>query len=404
MRIRIEKSRAEGKITPPSSKSMAHRLLICAAMAEGESVIENVTFSDDILATLDCLEKMGAKCDIDGSTVHLSGVPAFDFPFGGKFNCRESGSTLRFLLPLILLSGEKQVIRGEKRLFERPLGVYEEICKKNGLLFEKGEFLSVRGRLESGDYSVPGNVSSQFISGLIFALLMSDGTSRINIIPPFESASYVNMTLYAVSLFGADFEIGDDLTIVIHGGKRLEPKSLSVESDYSAAAFLDAFNLLGGKVEVIGLNDESLQGDKIYKKYFRLLDYGSPNLDIADCPDLAPILMTLAAAKHGCRLLNTKRLKLKESDRGAVMAAELSKFGAEIEVKENEIVVHKSRLHTPDKTLSGNNDHRVVMSLAVLCSAFGGTIDGAEAVAKSYPDFFEDIRTLGIEVFEDVDQ
>ena len=396
MRVRIEKSRAEGRITPPSSKSMAHRLLICAAMADGESIIENVTFSDDISATLDCLQKMGAKCDIDGSTVRLSGVPTFDFPFSGKFNCRESGSTLRFLLPLLLLSDIDQILYGEKRLLERPLNVYEDICRENGLLFVRDDSITVRGKLQSGDYSVPGNVSSQFISGFVFALLMTGGTSRIKIIPPFESASYVNMTLYAVSLFGADYEIDDELTIVLHGGKRLEAKNLSVEADYSAAAFLDAFNFLDGSVEVTGLNDESLQGDKIYKKYFTLLDYGSPNLDVADCPDLAPILMTLAAAKHGCRLLNTKRLKLKESDRGAVMAAELSKFGAEIEVKENEIVVHKSKLHTPEEVLSGHNDHRVVMSLAVLCSVFGGTIDGAEAVAKSYPGFFEDIAKLGI--------
>ena len=225
---------------------------------------------------------------------------------------------------------------------------------------------------------------------------MADGTSRIKIISPFESASYVNMTLYAVSLFGADFTVEDDLTIVVHGGKQLEAKKLSVEADYSAAAFLDAFNLLGGKVNLLGLNEESLQGDKIYKKYFRLLDYGSPNLDIADCPDLAPVLMTLASAKHGCRLLNTKRLKLKESDRGTVMAEELSKFGADVEMKENEIVVHKSKLHAPEDVLSGHNDHRVVMSLAVLCSAFGGTIDGTEAVAKSYPGFFDDIAKLGI--------
>ncbi|MGN1418129.1 MAG: 3-phosphoshikimate 1-carboxyvinyltransferase [Acutalibacteraceae bacterium] len=399
MKAKIYKSTASGTVSAPTSKSMAHRLLICAALANGKSRISGVTFSQDIYATLDCLKKMGAVYEIKGNSVEIEGTGCPVMTKSEHFFCRESGSTLRFLIPLLLLSDKKQTLSGEGRLMQRSLEVYEEICKEQGLLFQKNnEELVICGKLTSGKYVVRGDISSQFITGLLYALSLCDGDSEIQILPPFESASYINMTMDAMEKFGVEIEVTDELTLFIKGNQKYIPQSITTEGDYSGAAFLDAFSSLGGNVQVTGLDENSLQGDKIYKKYFTLLSYGSPNLDVSDCPDLAPILMTLACALNGAKLIGTRRLKIKESDRGAVMAQELSKFGADIEVKENEIIVHKAPLHAPTELLYGHNDHRVVMSLAVLSSVYGGTIDGAQAVSKSFPDFFEKIKELGVEV------
>ena len=173
-----------------------------------------------------------------------------------------------------------------------------------------------------------------------------------------------------------------------------------MEGDWSGAAFLEAFNHIGGKVKINGLNEESRQGDRVCKDLFDRLDKGFAEINIEDCPDLAPILFTVAAVKNGGRFVGTKRLKIKESDRAEVMKEELSKFGAELIIEENSVTVYKRELHRPDERLYGHNDHRIVMSLAILCTLYGGEIDGCEAVNKSYPDFFRDIKILGINHYE----
>lgn len=395
----IFKSTTHGETIAPTSKSMAHRYLICAALSSGTSHIKGITFSQDVLATLDCLKTLGAKINVCENEVTLTAPENLCLKSEETFFCRESGSTLRFILPLLLLSDKRQTLTGSERLLERPLEVYENICKNNLLTFEKSESgIAVCGKLKAGEYFVKGDVSSQFITGLMFALCALGGKSKIHIIPPFESASYVNMTISALTDFGAQIDIEDELTICIDGTKKLASREIAVEGDYSGAAFLDALTLLGGDVKVNGLRSDSLQGDMIYKKYFTLLDYGSPRLDVSDCPDLAPILMAVAAAKHGALLKGTRRLKIKESDRGLAMAQELSKFGADIELFENEIVIHKAKLHRPEETLSGHNDHRIVMSLAVLGTLYGCKIDDAQSVDKSFPNFFETLKQLGVEV------
>lgn len=395
MQVQIEKSQLQGAISAPTSKSMAHRLLICAFLSKGESEISKVTFSADIYATLNCLKKMGADYAIEGDKVKIKGISDISLKIENTFHCGESGSTMRFIIPLLLLSDVKQHITGEGRLMERPQSVYEEICKSQNLLFDFKDKLTVCGKLKAGDYSVKGNISSQFITGLLFALSLLKEDSKIIIKPPFESRSYVNMTLYALKLFGVDIVWENDLTLYIKGGQEYKAHSCQVEGDYSGSVFLDAFNLLGSKVSVTGLNDKSLQGDMIYKKYYNLLNCGTPELDVSDCPDLAPILMTLAACKNGATLTGTRRLKIKESDRGVVMAKELSKFGAVIDVYENKIVIKKAMLHKSDELLCGHNDHRIVMSLAVASSLYGGVISDAEAVNKSFPDFFIKFKALG---------
>ncbi len=398
MTVKISPSAAVGTVAAPASKSMAHRLLICAGLSEGKSIINNIAYSEDISATLDCLEVMGAKIRRDNDSAVIEGALPKECD-KGLFPCRESGSTLRFFVPVALLSDKAHSFSGYGKLMERPMSIYEKICKEKKLLFTRDEgMIQVQGPLTGGIFTLKGNISSQFISGLLFALPLCDADSEIHLIPPVESRSYIDMTISAMRAFGVKVEWKNDLTLYINGGQRYAPTDLTVEGDWSNAAFLDAFNLLGGEVTVTGLDSDSLQGDKVYREYYTLLKGGTPTLDIGNCPDLAPVLMTLAAQLKGAKFTNTARLKIKESDRGAVMAQELAKFGARIHLSENEITVEKSALHAPTEKLCGHNDHRVVMSLSVLASAYGGEIEGAEAVRKSYPDFFEKIKTLSVEV------
>ncbi len=399
MKVKIEKSLLKGEITAPSSKSMAHRLLICAGLSEGESKINNIAFSEDILATLDCLEEMGAEIERRENTVKIKGVSPLTITESKVFPARESGSTLRFFIPLALLSEAEHTFTGYGRLMERPMEVYENLCSEKGLHYSKRNGkIFLKGRLTAGDYTVRGDVSSQFISGLLFALPFCEGDSRIHLTGKTESRSYIDMTLSAMSDFGVKVIWEDSTTLYIKGSQKYQGGKFTVEGDYSNTAFLDAFNLIGSEVKVKGLLENSLQGDRVYKEYFRKLSEGNPTLDVSDCPDLAPILMTLACVLCGAVLTGTARLKIKESDRGAVMKEELSKFGADIETYENEIIIRKSPLHKSGEALCGHNDHRVVMSLTVIASLFGGEIEGAQAVSKSYPDFFEKLEEIGLEV------
>ena len=400
MRVKIEKSRAVGRVVPPASKSMAHRLLIAAALAEGRTKVVDITPCEDVLATVNCLRELGVSSLIYGSIAEICGGNIKSAMPKGVLDCRESGSTLRFMLPIALLSGNEATFIGAPRLMERPMSIYEDICRERGLLFERGDGkITVRGPLLAGDYSLPGNISSQFITGLLYALSMLDGDSRIRITTKPESLSYIELTRSAMAEFGVEIIWEDERTLYIKGGQKyISPGDVFVERDYSGAAFPDAFNLLGGDVKVDGLDDGSLQGDRVYKKHYEALMTGTPTIDITDCPDLGPILFTLAAARSGGVFTGTKRLKIKESDRAAAMAEELSKFGALLSVGEDTVVVKAVPLSTPTKRLSSHNDHRIAMSLAVLSSVFGGEIEGAEAVAKSYPNFFEQIERLGIRV------
>ena len=405
MNVKIKKSRLAGEITAPPSKSMAHRLLICAGLSEGESVIDNVSYSEDILATLDCLKEMGAVIEKNDSSVKIRGASPLSLTESKLFPARESGSTLRFFIPPALLSDCEHSFTGYGRLPERPMEVYEKICEEKSLLFKRCDGkITVKGRLTSGSYTVRGDVSSQFISGLLFALPLCEGDSRIHLIGKTESRSYIGMTLSAMADFGVTAEWENESTIFIKGSQKYRGGNFTVEGDCSNAAFPDAFNCLGGQVRVKGLREETLQGDAVYKEYFERLREGAPTLDVSDCPDLAPILMTLACALGGAALTGTARLRIKESVRGAVMKQELSKFGADVEIKENEIIIKKSPLHKSETPLCGHNDHRVVMSLTVLCSLFGGEIEGAEAVRKSYPDFFGRLSEIGLEAEADDDK
>lgn len=392
-------SRLSGRVSAPPSKSMAHRLLICGALARGRSVIHGVSDSDDVRATLACLSALGASYTQTGSTVTINGFDPRTVRTCPDLLCNESGSTLRFLVPLCLFGGGERRFVGSRTLFSRPLSVYEEICREGGILFERGEnSLRLHGTLKAGDYRVAGNISSQFISGLLFALPLLDGDSTLTILPPLESASYLDLTLAALSAFGITVERADERHFRIKGNQSYRPTEACVEGDYSGAAFFEALSLFDCDVHVDGLSDTSLQGDRAYRTFFPLLLRGTPTLPIANCPDLGPILMALAAAKNGAVLCGTKRLKIKESDRGAAMARELAKFGASVSVHDDSIVVYPLAFHAPTEELDGHNDHRIVMALATLAALTGGRIRGAEAVKKSMPEYFTLMKSLGAEV------
>ena len=394
MTVRIEKSKAAGRVKAPPSKSMAHRYLICGALSR-TSVIRGISASKDMEATISCLEGLGAEIAVSSDSVSIGGLDFNGELKSDRLNCFESGSTLRFLIPICLLFDKEITLYGSERLFQRSLDVYEQICKTQGIKFEKGkDFVTLKGRLLSGKYSVRGDISSQFISGLIFALSALPEDSVIEITGNIESASYLSLTINALAKFGVRISRKDERTIYINGGQKCKNRTIGVEGDYSNAAFLDAFNLFGGNV--YGLLKNTAQGDRVYKDIFPLLERGCPTVDISDCPDLGPIFMAIAAAKNGAVFTGTRRLKIKESDRGEAMKTELAKFGCDISVEDNKITVPKTVLKTPTAQLYGHNDHRIVMALAVLASVTSGEIVGAEAVSKSFPDFFERISALGI--------
>lgn len=390
-----------GTVKAPPSKSAAHRYLICAALAHGTSTLTGIEYSDDILATLDLIKGLGATCRINGDSVTLTGADPRQAAPEQPLNCRASATTLRLGLPLCLLSGNTAVLGAEESLLSRPLDIYAQICRERGLIMQKdAQSVTVRGALHGGAFSVRGDVSSQFISGLLLALPLCAEDSTLTVVPPFESRPYVDMTVGIMKRFGVNLISDGKFTYRVKGRQKYRPVEggIAVEGDFSSAAFFDALNLLGHSVTVTGLDPDSTQGDKRYKEYFERLRCGTPTLDVSNCPDLAPVLMALAAAENGAVLTGTRRLSFKESDRGHAMATELSKFGAEVTVGEDSITVRSAPLHQPTEPLCSHNDHRIAMSLATLATLTGGVIEGAEAVKKSLPCYFELLRSLGADV------
>lgn len=400
MNITIKKGTASGVVSIPSSKSVAHRLLINAALTDGETIINGLSLNEDIGATIDCLKTLGAKIDYSHGRCTVHGTNGRgESP--RRLHCRESGSTLRFMIPLCLDS-VKTELYGSPRLIERPHSVYGEICEKNGFLWQSdGEKITVCGGLKSGDYEVPGNISSQFVTGLMFALPTLEGDSVIRLTTEPESLSYIDMTVASLAAFGIVIEKRSEREWFIKGSQnRRSPGIINVEADESGAAFFGALNYIGGDVKLDNLNNNSCQGDRVWRLFFPMLESGRPEISIKDCPDLGPILMSLAACLNGVTLRDTARLKIKESDRGGAMAEELEKFGVKVTVEENTITVDPSSIHAPNEALDGHNDHRIVMSLAIMLTQFGGKINGAQAVSKSMPQFFTMLNSLGIETEE----
>lgn len=396
MNVSITPSVAKGEITAPPSKSIAHRLLICAALSDGTSIIENIGTNDDIMATVSCLNSLGADIEITENTAKVTGVFYTKKRAKNTFDCNESGSTLRFMIPISMLFADECEFTGRGRLMQRPQNVYKELFEEKGCYLRLDDnVLYIGGKLESGIYKLPGDVSSQFFTGLMFALPLLDSDSEILLTTELQSAPYVDITIDALKKFGVVID-KTKRGFFIKGNQKYKSCNLSVEGDWSNSAFLDAFNLAKGDVKVNGLNPNSFQGDKIYREFYEKLSDGTPEIDISQCPDLGPVLMVGAVLKNGAKLTGTNRLKIKESDRGSAMAQELSKFGVNVEIGEDYIIIPDTIPQEPTTEINCHNDHRIAMSLAVLCSVTGGILRDAQCVNKSYPDFFKDIKNLGI--------
>ncbi len=398
MKVTITPSLPSGEIIAPPSKSFAHRALISAGLSKGKSIISGISFSEDIKATLSCLEAIGAKVNINGNEAEIIGAENLSKLQSVSLNCNESGSTLRFFIPICLLSNNEITLNGTEKLISRPLNIYENLAQKQGLVFDRElTSVTVKGPIKPDIFEIKGNISSQFITGLMFALPLLSNDSEIKIIPPFESKPYVDMTADILKKFGIDFEY-KDYSIKIKGNQTYKPCNLTVEGDWSNAAFLYAFNMSGADLSVLGVDNSSAQGDKVCIDYFEKLKKGTPTLDVTDCPDLAPILFSVAAFYNGAKFTGTDRLRLKESDRISSMAEELQKFGTKLIVGENEVTIDATEFHAPNDIINGHNDHRIVMANAFSLCHTGGEIDGIEAVKKSYPDFFEVISKAGVKL------
>lgn len=412
MLARIQPSRLQGSVTVPPSKSMAHRALLCAGLAAGTTQIQGILPSQDMEATCRALTALGASIARQGSLARVQGVAGRPKVPQGPVDCGESGSTLRFLIPAFALASAPARLTGRGRLPQRPLGPYGAIFHGQGLPFVQDETgVSFQGPLAPGDYGLPGDVSSQFISGLLFALPLLPGDSHIRIQPPFESRGYVNMTLQVMDAFGVRASFVDGLTLRVPGNQRfIAPAApFLVEGDDSQAAFFLTLDAILGDVSVAGLSLRSIQGDRVMGEILARCGHvpGQPPrplapfvADLGDCPDLGPILMTLGLFCQGeSRLLNAGRLRLKESDRGTAMAQELGKLGGQASLAGDEIRIRQSRLR-PGPALSSHGDHRIAMALAVaaLGARIPADIQGAEAVEKSYPDFWKDLAAIGARV------
>lgn len=385
MNLTITPAKLSGTVTPPPSKSQAHRLLIAAALAGEGSVIHNLADSQDIRATRRCLTELNTNS---------SALP--------KFDCGESGSTLRFLIPIALALRGGGVFTGQGRLMERPQKPYFDLFDEKGIRYEqKDGVLTVEGRVTPGEYRLPGNVSSQFITGLLLALPLLDGPSVIIPTTQLESEGYISLTLDAMEAFGVTVPATRSLPphYLISGGGSYRPAEVTVEADWSQAAFWYAANHLGSRVEVLGLNPRSRQGDMVVSSWARELSGdGDRELDVSGCPDLAPPVAAMAAVGWGTtRLVNAGRLRIKESDRLASIAAALNAMGADVEEGPDFLAIRGRDPLAGGCAVDCCNDHRIAMMAAVAATRCREpvTLLGAECVAKSYPDFWEHYRMLG---------
>lgn len=402
MRLKITPASLAGQVTPPSSKSMAHRLILAAALAGGESLIRAVSDSQDIQATIRGVEAMGAKVSSLGEgTLRVCGIrrpgvcPLID--------CGESGSTLRFLIPVALAVCGGALFTGRGRLLQRPLEPYRQLLEPMGVRWaQQGDRLEVQGRLEGEEFSLPGDVSSQFVTGLLYGLAARGQGGIIRLTTPLESAGYVRMTLDALAQFGLAAR-WEEQAIALPAGA-LSPRQVQVEGDYSQAAFFFAANFLGAHIRLEGLSAGSHQGDAAVTEILQRMACPGPlQVDVRDIPDLFPVLAAAAALRAGSetRFTGTRRLRMKESDRIQSTLALLEALGGDAALAAEDTVLVRGRNAldpgVPLARCESFGDHRIAMTAAVAATRMTAPLllEGAECVAKSYPRFWEDYKKLG---------
>ena len=403
MNMTITPAVLKGIVTPPPSKSQAHRLIIAAALSDGFCKLSNVDLSEDIQATLRCMRTLDADASADGTIIRGADlVDGHEEPAPEVMDCGESGSTLRFLIPVALALKGGGKFTGHGRLMERPQDPYFALFREKGIFYEqKDGVLTVEGKLTAGVYTLPGNVSSQFITGLLYALPLLEGDSRIELTTDLESRGYVDMTLDALKRFGVTAEYDGKRTFHVPGNQYYQHQNLAIEADWSNAAFWYAAIGLGSQLELDGLNAFSSQGDmRIVPYYLKMRGKGPVELDVSQCPDLVPALAAQAALRGEgltTRLVNAARLRIKESDRLATVTEVLNALGADVEEHDDHLVIRGKDALPGGVTVSGHNDHRIAMMAAVAATGCGApvTITGAECVRKSYPNFWDDYEALG---------
>jgi len=401
-----------GSVTAPPSKSAAHRAILCAALAKGMSEIANITLSDDMRATMGAIEAMGARVHYENRTLQIDTTGSL--AKSAQIDCGESGSTLRFFIPVAAALGMHAEFAGHGRLPQRPIGVYLDCLPPHGISCqtEGGLPFKISGQLTAGKFVLPGNISSQFITGLLLALPLLGSDSELVLSSPLESAAYVDMTIAIQREFGVQIEPADT-GWHIRGGQSYTPRTYTVEGDWSQAAFFLAAGALGGELSISGLSRSSTQGDKAAESIFaqfgadvawqgNILTVKSNSLhgmkiDAAQIPDLVPILAATAALCEGqTRIYHAERLRIKESDRLAAMADGLAKLGANIQQTDDGLlIIGVPQLHSGN--VQGYNDHRIVMALAIAALNTNGEvrISDAQSIDKSYPQFFADYNMLG---------
>ena len=406
MDIRIAPSRLSGAVTPPPSKSMAHRLIITAALSGGISTIRNVSFSQDIEATLRCMRALGTGVEqTDEHTLRIHGlghsVPQAPPPGGAlpHFDCGESGSTLRFMIPVALAVAGGGVFTGRGRLMERPQKPYFDLFDEKGISYEQtGGILTVRGRLTPGEFRLPGNVSSQFFTGLLLALSLLNAPSDIISTTALESADYIYMTIDAMAAAGAAVTVSEDGRAFHVTPVSYQAFDGTVEADWSQAGFWYAANFLDNRLDIRGLNPRSAQGDMVVSDlYWKLARPGDVTVDLSGCPDLLPPLAVMAAVRNGTTFfVNAARLRIKESDRLSTVHSLLTALGGKSEELPEGLTVY-GQPTLAGGSVDGANDHRIVMAAAIAATACRSpvTISGAQAVNKSYPSFWDEYQRLG---------
>lgn len=390
MDITIYPGKLTGTVHAIPSKSHAHRLLICAAFADRQTALYCPKTSRDIEATVDCLNAIGANILRTETGYRI--CPISHVPQAAVLNCAESGSTLRFLLPIAGALGIDTTFQLAGRLPERPLSPLWEEMERMGCQLSRptANTIKCKGKLTSGTYNIRGNVSSQFITGLLFAAALTEGNSQIAIVGKLESAPYVDMTVEALQQFGVIIE-----NYRVTGSYPfITPGQVSIEGDWSNAAFFLAAQALGNAVTVTGLSNNSAQGDRAIVAILNKLTVHS-SIDCTDVPDLVPVLAVVAGAMHGAVFTNIARLRLKESDRVNAVSTMLHQLGAHTQVTENTLTVYPAQY--TGCTIDAMGDHRIAMAAAVAATAATApvTILGAQCVAKSYPDFWSIYKNLG---------
>lgn len=413
-KVIIKPGALNGTVSVPPSKSAAHRAIICAALSDGTSIIEPVELSNDIKATIECMKKLGAEIQLENKTLTVNGRNIFSAD-NIQLDCGESGSTLRFLIPVAAAGGVSTEFVGHGKLPERPIGVFTECLPQHNVecITKGGLPLKINGRLESGTYYVPGNISSQFITGLLLALPLTNGDSEIILTSELQSGDYINMTVDTMKAFGVEVSASEN-GWKIKGGQHYKPMHFTVEGDWSQAAFFMTAAALGGKITIDNLDINSRQGDKacmeIYSQFgadITLHDNGcitiehnklkGTEINAENIPDMVPALAVVAALCKGTTVITgAERLRIKECDRLAAMRDGLSRLGADItETPDGFIINGREKLFGAE--VDGYNDHRIVMSLTVAAVRSDGDIiiTGPESVNKSYPDFFEVHKKLG---------